>query len=138
MTYSRETCSEISRLSETPVVLQADLIMLPAPVKEQGKKGYFPFVLLLVDKESGLIPGMDMLTPQPDLHSMYESVPQRLLEEIGKLGYRPEKIEIRSNLLFGLVQGALKEAWCTPVQVKHMPQMDEAAGSLISHLGEQP
>ena len=138
MTYSRETCSEISRLSETPVVLQADLILLPAPVKEQGKKGYFPFVLLLVDKETGLIPGMDMLTPQPDLHSMYESVPQRLLEEIGKLGYRPEKIEIRSNLLFGLVQGALKEAWCTPVQVKHMPQMDEAAGSLISHLGEQP
>jgi hypothetical protein len=113
------------------VTLQLDLVLLPAPVKERGRKGCFPFVLLLVDKENGMVPGMVMLTPDPDLHSMYESVPQKLLEEIGKLGYRPERIEIRSELLFGLVQGALKEAWCKPEMVEHMPQMDEAAGSLI-------
>ena len=47
---------------------------------------------------------------------------------------RPERIELRSNLLFGLVEGALKEAWCKPVLVEEMPMMDEAIDSLMDHL----
>ena len=134
MTYSRETCAKVSRLKVSPVTLQVDLVLLPAPVMEKGKKSYFPFVLLLVDKENGMIPGMAMLTPDPDLQSMHESVPQNLMEEIAKLGSRPERIELRSELLFGLVKGALKEAWCMPVLVEHMPLMDEAVESLIGNL----
>ncbi len=82
-------------------------------------------MLLLVDKETGMIPGMTILTPEPDLSSLYESVPQKLLEEILKLGYRPEKIEIRSDLLYELTQGSLKKSWCMPVLVDQMPMMDE-------------
>ena len=134
MTYSRETCAKVSRLKVSPVTLQVDLVLLPSPVREKGKKDYFPFVLLLVEKENGMIPGMAMLTPDPDLNSMYESVPQKLLEEIAKLRFRPEQIELRSDLLFGLVKGALKEAWCMPVLVEHMPLMDEAVESLIGNL----
>ena len=132
--YSPKTRAEVSRLPERPQVIQVDLVLLPAPVKEKGRKGYFPFVLLMVDKQSGMVPGMAMLAPEPDLHTMYESIPQKLLEEIVKLGFRPEKIEIRSELLFTLLQKALKEAYCSPERVKQMPQLDEAAGSLRSHL----
>jgi hypothetical protein len=132
--YQRETCAGISRLKESPKILQVDLVMLPAPVKEKGKKGYFPFVLLMVDKENGMIPGMAMLTPEPDLHSMHESVPQKLLEEIAKMGFRPQKIEFRSEMLFNFAQGALKQAWCMPVLVEEMPLMEEAVESLCSNL----
>ena len=111
-----------------------DLVMLPTPVKEKGKKGCFPFMLLLVDKQSGMVPGMNMLTPQPDLHTMYESIPQKLLEEITNLGFRPKKIEIRSELLFVLLHKVLKEAYCSPERVGQMPQLDEAVESLRSHL----
>jgi hypothetical protein len=132
--YSPKTRAEVSRLSEGTQVVQVDLVMLPAPVKEKGKKGYFPFMLLLVDKQNGIVPGMAMLTPQPDLHTMYESIPQKLLEEITNLGFRPKKIEIRSELLFVLLQKVLKEAYCSPERVEHMPQLDEAVESLRSHL----
>jgi hypothetical protein len=134
MDYSPKTRAEVSRLSEGPQVVQVDLVMLPTPVKEKGKKGYFPFMLLLVDKQSGMVPGMAMLTPQPDLHTMYESIPQKLLEEITNLGFRPKKIEIRSELLFVLLQKVLKEAYCNPERVEQMPQLDEAVESLRSHL----
>ena len=67
-------------------------------------------MLLLVDKETGMIHGITMLTPEPDLSSLYESIPQKLLKEISKLGYRPEKIELRSDLLYGLAEGALKKS----------------------------
>ena len=132
--YSRKTRAEVSRLSEGPQVVQVDLMMLPTPVKEKGKKGYFPFMLLLVDKQSAMVPGMAMLAPQPDLHNMYESIPQKFLEEIINLGFRPKKIEIRSELLFVLLQEVLKEAYCSPERVEQMPQLDEAVESLRSHL----
>lgn len=137
MTYSREACAGVSRLKVSSSTLQVDLVMLPAPVKEQGKKGIFPFVLLMVDKENGMIPGMAMLTPEPDLHSMHESVPQKLLEEIAKLEFRPEKIEFRSDFLFNLVQGALKKAWCMPVLVDEMPMMDDAVESLLGNIQDR-
>ena len=114
--------------------LQVDLALLLSPVQEKGKMGYFPFVLILVDKESGMVTGMAMLSPLPDLDSMYETLPQKLLEEITKLEARPERIELRSDLLLGLVEGALKEAWCMPVLVEEMPMMDEAIDSLMDHL----
>jgi hypothetical protein len=132
--YSVKTRAEVSRLSEGPEVIQVDLVMLPAAVKEKGKKGYFPFMLLLVDKQIGMVPGMAMLTPHPDLHTMYESIPQKILEQIAKLGFRPKKIEVRSELLFFLLQKVLKEAYCNPERVEQMPQLDEAVESLRSYL----
>jgi hypothetical protein len=44
---------------------------------------------------------------------MYESVPQKVLDELEK---------------------PLKLANCRLLKVKRMPQMDEATGSLLSHL----
>ena len=132
--YSQKTRADVSRLSEGEQVVQADLVMLPTPVKEKGKKGYFPYILLLVEKQNGMVPGMAMLTPHPDLHTMYESIPQKMLEEIAKLEFRPKKIEIRSEQLFMLLEKVLKEAYCNPELVSQMPQLDEAVESLLSHL----
>jgi hypothetical protein len=134
---SRKTMAEVSRLSEGPQVVQVDLVMLPTPVKEKGSKGYFPFMMLLVDKQSGRVLGMDTLSPQPDIHTMYESIPQKLLEEIAKLGFRPRKIEIRSEILFLLLQEMLNEAYCNPERVEQMPQLDEAINSLRSYMNRK-
>ncbi len=134
MTYRKDSCAEVSRMPVAETTLQVDLALLPSPVQEKGKRGYFPFVLLMVHKESGLVSGMAMLSPLPDLDSMYESLPQKLLEEIAKMEARPERIELSSDLILGLVEGALKEAWCKPVLVKEMPLMDEAIDSLMDHL----
>lgn len=131
MSYHRDSCSRLSRLSVSPVTLQADLVMIPSPVAGKDGKGIFPFGLLLVDKESGIISGMEMLIPEPDLKAMYESVPQKILDILAKTGFRPEMIEIRSQLLHGLVEGALKAAWCRSILVDELPRLDEAADSLI-------
>ncbi|MEA1886842.1 MAG: hypothetical protein U9N72_06510 [Bacteroidota bacterium] len=134
MTYRPDTCERVSELEMRRMILQVDLIILPAPVKEKGKKGYFPFILLLVDGETGMVAGMTMLTPIPDLDALYESVPQKLMEEIVNLGYRPEQIELRGEFLWGLAEGALKKAMCIPVRVEDMPLLDEAVESLIENM----
>ena len=122
------------RLPEANQELQLDLIMLPAAVKEKGSKSYFPFVLLMVDKYSGLVTSTSVLAPKPDLRSLYESLPQKVVEELLKLGHRPSEIEIRPDLLFELLDEILGTAACRVSLVEEMPEMDEAIGSMISHM----
>ena len=131
------TRDALSRLPEASQELQVDLFMLPAPVREKGTRGYFPFVLMLVDKRNGMVTGMSMLTPQPDLRSMYKALPQRVLEELVKLGHRPSKIEIRTDLLFELLEEILEKAGCRVAWVNQMAQMDEVIGSMISNMSGQ-
>jgi len=126
------TRTELSRLPETGSVLQIELIMLPTPVKDMGRKGYFPFALLMVEKGNGLIRSYSILAPKPDLRSMYESVPQKVMEELVKFGHRPSKIEIRTDLLFDTLLEFLDEAGCSVEWVDRMPEMDEAIASMIS------
>jgi hypothetical protein len=132
LTYDKNLCAAIARKKVSKATLQVGLFMLPAPVKEKGRKGYFPFVLLLVDKQSGK--GMYMLSPEPDLHIMYERVGQQLLEELNKAAQRPERVELHSALLLTLTEDVLKQSWCMPVLQEEMPLVDEAMEGLIAHL----
>jgi hypothetical protein len=105
-------------------------------VKEGRSKAYFPFALMLVDASDGQIVGMNMLTPTPDLHTMHESVPQMLLEELDELGFRPERIELHTELLYSLTGNALKKSYCRSVLQEEMPLVDEARESLFNQLLE--
>ena len=134
ISFDRDLCATIARKKASKATLQVDLFMLPAPVKEKGRKGYFPFVLLMVDKETGMVKGMSMMTPEPDLHTMYERVGQQLLEELNKAEQRPERVELHSELLLTLTGTALKKSWCMPVLQEEMPMVDEARKGLTEHL----
>ncbi len=117
-------------------VIQVDLFILPAPVKEGRSKAYFPFIMLLVDGADGRIIGMKMLSPKPDMHTMHESVPQKLLEELEELGFRPERIELHTELLYFLTKNALKKSYCMSVLQEEMPLVDEAREGLVNQLLE--
>ena len=127
----------LSSLPEASQELQIDLFMLPTPVREKGHKAFFPFVLLLIDKLSDMVISSSVLSPKPDLSSLYESVPQKVIEELLKPGHRPSKIEIRSDLLLSLLEEPLEHAGCRVAFVNQMPEMDEAIMSLISHTGKK-
>jgi hypothetical protein len=127
----------LSRLPEAEQELQLDLFMLPTPVREKGHKAFFPFVLLLIDKLSDMVISSSVLSPKPDLSSLYESVPQKVIEELLKPGHRPSKIEIRSDLLWILLEETLEHAGCKAAWVNQMPEMDEVILSLISHTGKK-
>jgi len=126
---------KVSGLPEKSMVIETDLVMLPNPVKPRGERGYLPFALLLVEKKSGFVLGSKILAPEPDLNALHETVAGKVMDELLRLGYRPTLIEVRSRLLHGLLEQPLKEARCQVLLVKFLPELEEAAQSLISHLG---
>ena len=132
--FNISTFESVSNLQPSDMVLQAELVLVPSPVKEKGKKPFFPFMLLLVDKNSGMIAGMNLLHPDPDLASVYEAVPEKILGEILKLGNRPDRVEFRSEMLFDLTKNALRQSGCTPAMEEDMPLVEEAIRSLFDNL----
>ncbi|HEC41693.1 MAG TPA: hypothetical protein ENI20_02560 [Bacteroides sp.] len=139
LTYMEESVRNVALLPESLKIIQIDLVMLPTPVKEKGHKGFFPFALIMVEKNTGLFLGMDTVAPKPNLDTMHESLPQRVLDEVQKLGFRPQRMEVRPSLLEGLIRQALEMAGIRLLAVSRMDSLDEAVLSLINHLeGGQP
>ena len=139
-TIYRSRSSEIQQkqvkgLPESRHMIQMDVALLPSPIKEGSKRGYFPFGLLLLDKQSGAVVSFEMLTPVPDIDTMYEKVPQALLEQLLKYGFRPARIEVRSDLVYRLVAPSLKKVGCRLLTVSHMPAMDEFIQGMAANLG---
>jgi hypothetical protein len=124
----------LAGLPEASQILQVELFMLPTPVKEKGSRPYFPFALLMVDAYTGMVTGVSTLSPQPDLRSMYESVPGMVVDELKKLGHRPSDIMIRTGILYDLLVELLESAGCQVDLVDWMPEMDEAMTSFLSRM----
>jgi hypothetical protein len=131
---SMDNLEHVSGLPERRIVIETDMVMLPNPVKPRGEKGYLPYVLMMVDKNSGMVLGFHILTPLPDLDSLYESLPGKVLDELAGLGYRPTRIEVRSSLMYGLLEEPLKSAGCRILQVRQLSVLEDAVQSLIAHL----
>lgn len=117
--------------------LQVDLVMLPSPVKEGNIKPYFPFVLLLVNKKTGIIQDYNMLSPLPDLDTMYESIPEKLLDMFLESNSVPSQVEMRSEILITLLTQLLDRAGVILKQPHQMKAMDEAIEGMVSQMGKR-
>ena len=118
-----------------PSILQIDLVMLPTPVKEGKNKPYFPFILLAVDKKTGLVVAFETLPPLPDIDTMYESIPQIFLRMLLKQNNRPYHIEFRSDILTTLLSELIAKVGIILSKPGKMKTMDEAIESLLKHMG---
>ena len=116
--------------------LQIDLAMLPSPVQEGDIKPYYPFILLLVNKKTGIIQDFYMLSPLPDLETMYESIPEKLLDMFLESNYVPTQVEIRSEILIVLLTQLLDRAGVILKKPEQMKAMDEAIAGMVSHMGK--
>ncbi|MFC2116939.1 DUF6930 domain-containing protein [Bacteroidota bacterium] len=132
--FPEEMLPALNALPRKPNTLQLDLALIPAPVKDNVSPGYFPFLLLLCNKKSGMVEAMQTLPPKPDLDSMYESLPQQVMELLMKINYTPRKMEIRSEILLLLMPDLLGKAGIEIVKSNVLESVDEAVDNLMDSL----
>src|SRR5215210_266586 len=94
----------LGQLPRTGVRLEVDFFMVPAPVRDEGDRPYFPHMLLMVDAESGMILGSELLKPFPSQEAMWGSVPEVLADQLSGVDLLPEKVSVDSELLFQLLE----------------------------------
>jgi hypothetical protein len=91
------------------LTLESDLYMMDAPVQEKAKdRPFFPFVLMLADHESGMILGIEMLTPLPSLEDMWSEVPAIVVEKLAD-DLPPREIQVKNDMLYLVLQPVAQE-----------------------------
>ena len=115
-------------------VIQFDLFMMPGPIKGKGTTDYFAFIILLVDRDTGVVVGFDTLSPFPDYQSMLSMVSTTIMDKFIELGIRPLKFEYKNHNLSVLLSFFTDRTPVEVVQLSELPALDEAIEGLLESL----
>ncbi|MGC9333966.1 MAG: DUF7309 domain-containing protein [Anaerolineae bacterium] len=111
--------------------LEMDLFLFPAPIREKGARPYFPYLLLVVENQSGLILGNELLTPEPGLAEMWGSVPMKVVHQLARMKVLPQAIKVRSFRLLALLKLLEEELDIEVKATSILPNLDQAKESLL-------
>ena len=114
--------------------IESDFFMLPTPVHEKGGRPFFPYILLMVDSQSGMILGTEMLHPETSLEAMWGLVPVNVVSQLARVGILPKEIKVRSDLLFQLLQPVAEELGFKLKKSRSLKSLDAVGESLFQYL----
>ena len=100
--------------------------MLPTPVAEKKERPYFPYALMIVDANSGMIFGMEMMQPLPSLAEMRATVPQQVAAFLAKLPALPNQFHVRAEWLAAALQPLTAELGIQVRQTRRLPGVQQA------------
>ncbi len=110
ISVSTNLIAHLEQMPPTPMRLEVDLFMLDMAFREeQGSRPAYPYLLLAVESQNGLILGQETLAAEPSLLEMLGNVPQRLLVLLANARVRPAEMVVRSERLFSLLEGIMQE-----------------------------
>jgi len=131
---SGRLAAQLNRIPKRELVLEVDLAMMLSPVMDRDPE-YFPFVLLLVEKDTGYIIHFELLTPHPSVDEMVAGSGRKLLKSMIDKNIHPQEIQIRSSRLQPVLNKSLTGT-SVHLEVRwKLPAVDEAMASLMDFLG---
>jgi hypothetical protein len=129
-----ETLTYLKNQPRGGFTLEMDLFMLPSAMRDAGDRPYYPYALMTIDKQSGMILGHDLLQPLPSLLEMYSQIPLHVVHQLARLGSRPKEIRVRSPLLRQLLTTLVEELEFKLKSASRLPQLDSARNELFRFL----
>jgi hypothetical protein len=102
---TRETLQQAQQLPRTTHSLEVEAFMAPMPMAdEEGQRPYFPHMLLVVERDSGMVLGSELVRPKANLEATWGSLANVLLHLFVNLGSVPAEIRVRTPLEAGLFE----------------------------------
>ncbi len=93
----------LKRLPQSDVTLEADLSLVPICIGERGERPYFPYLLMAVERQSGIVLGAEFLDARPGLRAMWSEIPERMVHMLAAANLRPRRIVVSAPPLYGLL-----------------------------------
>lgn len=122
--------AELKGMKADNTVLEVDLHMMQGAVKDdQSDRPFFPFLLMVVERASGMILGADMLAPLPNMEEMWSNIPTQVVESLAG-SFKPKEIQVKDHLLFQLLSLVGKETGIQVKQVSRLPKLEQALREL--------
>ena len=124
----------LQKLKDTPqraYSLELDWSYLPAPIKE-GRKKFFPRMILVSDAASGFLHCSELLAPQIDAQNALLNVLGSMIEENGK----PKKLYLCDPELECRLTDFCQKIGLPITMKKRLPQINQARNYLMKDLLE--
>lgn len=117
-----------------PVVdaaLETDLFIMPQYVKEkEDPRPYLAHNLLMVDAESGMIPGAEVLLAKPSYQAMWAEAQASLLQTMARQGGIPQLVAVRDARLAEIIAPIADRLGFEMVVSHRLPALEEARAGL--------
>lgn len=91
---------KIRSIPNREVSLEMDIFMSPHAVHERDEKPYYPYILLLLDRKTGMIVSFELLPPLPNLSCMWQKMPSIIASILIKISIIPEQIYVASEIMY--------------------------------------
>jgi len=130
--FNREQAAALrARLPRTRMTVQIDLFPLGVSIRERrGVRPYLAYTLLVVDAESGLVLGSDVMTAQPSLQEMWSTVPTKVMGIFAGSQMLPARIATASSRLEEYL-APLAAEWNCPIKTfRRLPALEAARTAL--------
>jgi len=127
-----ELLEAVQRMPMSLYTLEMDLFMPLIRIGERGERPYFPYMLMTVEHDSGMVLGSELLVVESTLEAMYGQVPLEAVQQIARFNMRPQQIHVRSPLLYQLLELLVDELGFELQQRPSLPSLDEAKEFLLS------
>ncbi len=110
---NEDALRQLTGMKPGNVVIEADFFIMGEPVQDKrNERPFFPFMLMLVEQESGYILASELLKPLPTIESMWEEIPGVIVEKLtGSVA--PREIQVRDEWLYQLIRMVADEAGFT-------------------------
>jgi hypothetical protein len=122
----------VQGLPMSQYTLEMDLFLAPIRIGERGERPYFPYMLLAVEHDSGMVLGSELLAVEETLEAMWGLVPVNVLQQIAGFRMRPQQIHVRSPLLYQLLELLIDELGFDLQLKSSLPSLDSAQEFLLS------
>jgi len=127
-----EALEHLKQAPRSGSAIEIDLFLFPAPIQEEkGTRPIFPYALMTVDAQSGLILGTELLHVDPSLESMWGQVPASVVVQLARTGLVPAKVTVRSELLMQLLEPVTEELGFKLEQSNRLRSLDPAKEAML-------
>ena len=114
--------------------VEIDLFMTMMPVQERRReRPYFPFALLVVDADSGMVLSHDLLSPLPSIDNMYSRVPQAVIDLFLGNNMLPYEVYTQSPVLTAVLTTLFEQFDIPVVERPFLPMLNEVKEAMLKY-----
>jgi hypothetical protein len=126
--------NELREAPQRELEFEADFFSMPTGVGQKGERPYRPYMLMLADSRSGMIIGVELMSPLPTLAEMHGRIPSEAAQLLAQAGVLPAAIIARSELLLSLLEPLAAHLNVELQEADELPSIDAAMDSMFGML----
>ena len=132
-----DTLEALKNVPRVGNAVEIDLFMMMTPVDDKREiRMFFPFILLIVDDESGQVLSHQTLSPLPSIDDMYAQVPQAVVELFLSNNFLPHEINTESPVVTAVLSDLFEELDVPVVERSFLPMINEVKAAMFSHFSD--